>query len=116
VGNAVPGMWFTSDKGGKKIGRGTMDAEINNVIYMELYSGPKMAHDKYEKTNVARSIDRDSTVSNLETEVNCKIPHDNKSEWHSPAEKGYKLITGAFKKLLSPQKFQVTRNHWHQAA
>jgi hypothetical protein len=38
-----------------------MDAEIN-VIYMELYSGPKMAHDKYEKTNVARSIDRDSTV------------------------------------------------------
>jgi hypothetical protein len=39
-----------------------MDAEINSVIYMELYSGPKMAHDKYEKTNVARSIDRDSTV------------------------------------------------------
>jgi hypothetical protein len=41
---------------------GPMEAEINNVIYMELYSGPKMAHDKYEKTNVARSIDRDSTV------------------------------------------------------
>jgi hypothetical protein len=39
-----------------------MDAEINNVIYMELYSGPKMAHGKYEKTDVARSIDRDSTV------------------------------------------------------
>jgi uncharacterized membrane protein len=39
-----------------------MDAEINNVIYMELYLGPKMAHGKYEKTNVARSIDRDSTV------------------------------------------------------
>jgi hypothetical protein len=39
-----------------------MDAEINNVIYMELYSGPKMAHDKYEKTNVAGSIDRDSIV------------------------------------------------------
>jgi hypothetical protein len=39
-----------------------MDAEINNVIYMELYSGPKMAHDKYEKTNVVRSVDRDSTV------------------------------------------------------
>jgi hypothetical protein len=33
--------------------RGTMDAEINNVIYMELYSGPKMAHGKYGKTNVA---------------------------------------------------------------
>jgi hypothetical protein len=39
-----------------------MDAEINDVTYMELYLGPKMAHDKYEKTNVARSIDRDSTV------------------------------------------------------
>jgi hypothetical protein len=39
-----------------------MDAEINNVIYVELYSGPKMVHDKYEKTNVARLIDRDSTV------------------------------------------------------
>jgi hypothetical protein len=39
-----------------------MDAEINDVIYMELYSGPKMAHDKYEKMNVARSIDRDFTV------------------------------------------------------
>jgi hypothetical protein len=39
-----------------------MDAEINNVIYMELYSGPKMAHGKYKKTNIARSIDRDSTV------------------------------------------------------
>jgi hypothetical protein len=39
-----------------------MDAEITNVIYMELYSGPKMLHGKYEKTNVARSIDQDSTV------------------------------------------------------
>jgi hypothetical protein len=39
-----------------------MDAEINNVIYMELYSGPKMAHDKYKKINVARLIDQDSTV------------------------------------------------------
>jgi hypothetical protein len=42
---------------------GTMDAEINNIIYMELYLGPKMAHGKYRKTNVAGSIDRDSTVS-----------------------------------------------------
>jgi hypothetical protein len=42
--------------------RGTMYAEINNVIYMELYSGPKMVHGKYEKTNIAESIDRDSTV------------------------------------------------------
>jgi hypothetical protein len=51
-----------------------MDAEINNVIYMELYSGPKMAHDKYEKTNVARSLDRDTTVHcNLVTGVSCEL-------------------------------------------
>jgi hypothetical protein len=29
-----------------------MDVEINNVIYMEHYSGPKMMHDKYGKMNV----------------------------------------------------------------
>jgi hypothetical protein len=39
-----------------------MDAEINDIFYMELYSGPKMAQGKYKKTNVARLIDRDSTV------------------------------------------------------
>jgi hypothetical protein len=31
---------------------GTMDVEINNVIYKELYSGPKIAHGKYGETNV----------------------------------------------------------------
>jgi hypothetical protein len=39
-----------------------MDAEINNIIYMELYLGAKMVDDKYLKTNNVRSIDRDSTV------------------------------------------------------
>jgi hypothetical protein len=39
-----------------------MDAEIYNVIYMELYSGAKMVDDEYKKTNVERSIYRDSTV------------------------------------------------------
>jgi hypothetical protein len=42
-----------------------MDAEINNVIYMELHSGQKMAHGKYGKTNVAGSIDRDFTVPDV---------------------------------------------------
>jgi hypothetical protein len=42
--------------------RGMIDAGINNVIYMELYSGPKMAHGKCGKTKVAGMIDRDSTV------------------------------------------------------
>jgi hypothetical protein len=36
---------------------GTMNAKINNVTYMELYSGAKMLDDKYEKMNVAGSID-----------------------------------------------------------
>jgi hypothetical protein len=44
---------------------GMVDAEINNVIYMELYSRPKMARGKCGKTNVAGSIDRDSTVFNF---------------------------------------------------
>jgi hypothetical protein len=44
-----------------------INAEINNIIYMELYLGPKMAQGKYEKTNVVGSIDRDSTVH-----VNCQ--------------------------------------------
>jgi hypothetical protein len=39
-----------------------MDAEINNVIHMELYLGAKISDDKYLKTNNVRSIDRDSTV------------------------------------------------------
>jgi hypothetical protein len=39
-----------------------MNAKINNVIYMKLYTGAKMVDDKYEKTNVAGSIDREFTV------------------------------------------------------
>jgi hypothetical protein len=40
----------------------TVDAEINNVIYMELYSGAKMADGKYRKTYVVGSVDRENTV------------------------------------------------------
>ena len=39
-----------------------MDAGINNVIYMELHSGPKMANGTGEKTIVGETIDRGSTV------------------------------------------------------
>jgi hypothetical protein len=42
--------------------RETVDAEINNVIYMELYSGAKMADGKYRKTYVAGSVDRENTT------------------------------------------------------
>jgi hypothetical protein len=45
-----------------------MDAEINNV-YMELYSGPKMAHGKYGKTNIVGLIDQDSTVYLINLQV-----------------------------------------------
>ena len=59
AGNAVLGCRFTYDECGKTIVRGTMDAGINNVIYMELYSGPKMANGRCGKTG---TIDRGSTV------------------------------------------------------
>jgi len=39
-----------------------MDAGINNVIYMELHSGTKMANGTCGKTIAAGMIDRDSTV------------------------------------------------------
>ena len=42
-----------------------MDAGINNVIYMELHSGPKMANVTRGKTKVAGTIDRGSTVHSL---------------------------------------------------
>ena len=39
-----------------------MDVGINNVIYMELHSGPKMANGTCGKTIVVGAIDRGSTV------------------------------------------------------
>jgi hypothetical protein len=39
-----------------------MDAGIINVIYMELYSGPKMANGTCGNTIVTGTIDRGSTV------------------------------------------------------
>jgi len=47
-----------------------MDAGINNVIYMELYSGPKMANGRCGKTIDTGTIDRGSTVY---TNIHCKI-------------------------------------------
>jgi hypothetical protein len=42
-----------------------MDAGINNVIYMELHLGPKMANSTCGKTIVAGTIDRGSTVLHI---------------------------------------------------
>ena len=39
-----------------------MDVEINNVIYMELNSGPKIANSTCGKTIDVETIDRNSTV------------------------------------------------------
>jgi hypothetical protein len=62
AGNAALGPWFTNDQCSKTIVWGTMDAGINNVIYMELHSGPKMANGTCGKTIVVRTINRGSTV------------------------------------------------------
>ena len=61
----MSGRCFTYDECGKTIVRGTMDAGINNVIYMELYSGPKMANGRCGKTIDTGTIDRGSTVLGL---------------------------------------------------
>jgi hypothetical protein len=42
-----------------------MDAKINNVIYIEVYSGPKMMDDEYLKSNIARSRFHCSTLTFL---------------------------------------------------
>jgi hypothetical protein len=65
VENAVSGPDLQAINMGKREVGETMDAKINNVIYMELYSGPKMMDDEYLKLNTARTIDRDSTVYHI---------------------------------------------------
>jgi hypothetical protein len=47
VENAVSGPDLHAINVGKREVGETMDAEINNVIYMELYLGPKMMDDEY---------------------------------------------------------------------
>jgi hypothetical protein len=56
------GTVIYSDKCGKMAVRETVDAEINNVIYMEIYSRAKMADGKYRKTCISGSVDRENTV------------------------------------------------------
>jgi putative AlgH/UPF0301 family transcriptional regulator len=42
--------------------REMVDVEINNVIYMELYSAAKMADDRHRKIYVAGPVDREKSV------------------------------------------------------
>ena len=50
-----------------------MDAEINNVIYMELNSGPKIAKSTCGKTIDVETIDRDSTVHTVCPALSYKV-------------------------------------------
>ena len=50
-----------------------MDAEINNVIYMELNSGRKIANSTCGKTIDVETIDRDSTVNILYTAAQLQL-------------------------------------------
>jgi hypothetical protein len=56
------GTVIYSDKCGKAAVRETVDGEINNIIYMELYLGARMADGKYRKTYIAGSVDRKNTI------------------------------------------------------
>jgi hypothetical protein len=60
------GTVIYSDKCGKTAVWETVDTEINNVIYMELYLGPKMVDGTYRKTYVAGLIDRENTIYSFE--------------------------------------------------
>ena len=53
-----------------------MDVEINNVIYMELNSGPKIANSTCGKTIDVETIDRDSTVVEL-IHTTCTMYNEN---------------------------------------
>ena len=62
----MSGLRFTYDECGKTIVHGTINAGLNNVIYMELYSGPKMANGRCGKTIDTGMIDRGSTVYKMQ--------------------------------------------------
>jgi hypothetical protein len=51
-----------------------MDEGINNVIYMELLLGPKVANGTCGKTIIAGTIDRGSTVHGLGGQVKDAPP------------------------------------------
>jgi hypothetical protein len=47
----------TNDECDKTVVRGLMDEGINNIIYMELHSGPKVVNGTCRKMIVAGTID-----------------------------------------------------------
>jgi hypothetical protein len=77
-----------------------MDAGINNVIYMELYSGPKMANGICGKTIDTGTIDRGSTVLEYK-----EHPHE---VWHIPP--GTPCIKQISRCFLLCRQMQVFKN------
>ena len=64
-----------------------MVAEINNVIYMKLNSGPKIANSTCGKTIDVEKIDRDSTVYIMyyfSILTVCNFLSSLLSSWHVP--------------------------------
>jgi hypothetical protein len=57
VGNVI-----YHEKAENRKNRETKNAEINNIVYMELYSGAKMVNEKDLKTKYLRSKNREFTV------------------------------------------------------
>ena len=57
-----------------------MDLEINNVIYMELNSGPKISNGTCGKTIDLETIDRDSTVNKWEPNRKPKMIFERRKD------------------------------------
>jgi hypothetical protein len=74
------GTVIYSDKCGKTAVWET-DVEINNVIYMELYSGAKMADGKYRKTYIAGPIVRENTVFKILNTTNTICGENFVTAW-----------------------------------
>jgi len=64
-----------------------MDAGINNLIYMELHSGPKMANGACVKTIVAGTTDRGSTVFLHSFTTQCYIVAEFKYQMYNLLKK-----------------------------
>jgi len=71
-----------------------MDAGINNVIYVELHLGPKMANGTCGKTIVAGTIDRGSTVTHCTSTEHFQVLIRNTISLSEFDEHGSWLLQG----------------------
>jgi hypothetical protein len=56
VGNTVSGTWITTQKPKNRKNRETKYVEINNIVYMELYSGAKIWKRNIWERKIASSL------------------------------------------------------------